>query len=295
MPWRATRHDSTISGCPPPERGPVSRRPVRGGVLVRAALLLFATAALPLAFAQHGGHNGGGGGSHASAPHMSAPHPSAPHGQSPSPAYRGPAYGTPAYRGAPPGYAPRPYATTPNRFPTAPIAPGAPPRPIVRSSPVSNAARPLRRSARKCGRPPSRQLAAEPSRAVVRRPGECAAPRAGIQPPAAAAAAAARRSPAPARRHAAPAAPAHPRPHREHGAAEPGPPPGCAQLGAGARQHGSRATAAGARRVPRAPRDACPGSASRCSTLRPTARCTATMSARCSATCSPWNPTHRGR
>src|ERR1700733_7905791 len=134
MPWRATRHDSTISGCPPSERGPVSRRPVRGGVFVRAALLLLSTAALPLAFAQHGGHNGGGGGSHAPAPHMSAPQPSAPHGQSPSPAYRGPAYGTPAYHGAPPGYAPRPYAT-PNRFPTTPIAPGAPFRPTYGAAP----------------------------------------------------------------------------------------------------------------------------------------------------------------
>jgi hypothetical protein len=129
MPWRATRHDSTISGCPPSERGPVSRHRVRVGVFVRAALLLFAASALPLAFAQHGGHGGGGGGSHAPAPHMSAPHPSAPHGQSPSPAYRAPAYGAPAYRGAPPGYAPRPYSTIPNRFPTAPIAPGAPFRP----------------------------------------------------------------------------------------------------------------------------------------------------------------------
>ena len=102
---------------------------------MRAALLLLTAVALPLAFAQHGGHNGGGGGSHAPAAHMSAPHPSAPHGQSPSPAYRGPAYGTPAYRGAQPGYAPRPYATAPNRFPTTPIAPGAPFRPMYGAVP----------------------------------------------------------------------------------------------------------------------------------------------------------------
>jgi hypothetical protein len=60
---------------------------------------------------------------------MSAPQPSASHGPG-QPAYRGPAYGVPAYRGAPPGYAPRPYSAAPNRFPTTPIAPGAPPRPI---------------------------------------------------------------------------------------------------------------------------------------------------------------------
>lgn len=101
---------------------------------MRAALLLLTVATLPLAFAQHGSHSGGGGGSHASAPHMSAPQPSAPHGQSPPPAYRGPAYGAPAYRGAPPGYPPRPYAT-PNRFPTTPIAPGAPFRPTYGAVP----------------------------------------------------------------------------------------------------------------------------------------------------------------
>ena len=45
---------------------------------------------------------------------------------------------------------------------------------------VSHRPQPLLRT-RKCWWPPSRQLAAEPSRAVVRRPGECTPPRAGIQ------------------------------------------------------------------------------------------------------------------